>query len=322
MATTQATGNLTAKYWAKELWADVQKEIFFEKFTGTGPDAIIQKNTALQKAAGDTVVFGLAMKLGGSGVAGDSILEGNEEAMTFYDMSVTVDQIRNAVRIAGEMNEQKVAFDMRSKAKDVLKIWLAEKIDAGFFAKLAADSDDGHVLYGGGKDAENLITDADKLTCALISGAKRKAQLANPIIRPVKVKGKEYFVMVVHPLASRDLKTDSAWLNAQYYAAERGLDNPIFSGMLGVYDGVVLHEHPAVPWTTTGASSARVAHNLFLGAQAGVWAVAKEPYWREKLFDYDNSVGFATGLIHGQAKSAYNSSDYATIQVVTGAKAD
>lgn len=322
MALTQASANLTAKYWAKELWADVQKEIFFEKFTGTGPDAIIQKNTALQKAAGDTVVFGLAMKLSGNGVSGDGILEGNEEALTFYDMSVTVDQLRNAVRIAGEMNEQKVAFDMRSKAKDILKIWLAEKIDAGFFAKLTAAPSANRVLYAGSATAENLITDAMKLTCADISRAKRKAQLVSPIIRPVRVKGKEYFVMVIHPLAARDLKSDSVWLNAQYYAAERGSSNPLFSGMLGVYDGVVLFEHPNVPWTSTGASSAKVAHNIFMGAQAGVWAVAKEPYWREKLFDYDNSVGFATGIIHGQAKSAYNAEDYGVIQVMTGAKVD
>lgn len=322
MATTQVTANLTAKYWAKELWSDVQKEIFFEKFTGVGPDAIIQKNTALQKAAGDAVTFGLAMKLSGNGVAGDGILEGNEEAITFYDMSVGVDQLRNAVRVAGEMAEQKAAFNMRSKAKEMLKIWLAEKIDAGFFTKLTAAPDAEHRVFAAAATAENQITDAMKLTCNDISKAKRKAQLTSPIIRPVRVKGKEYFVLVVHPLAARDLKTDATWLNANYYAAERGIDNPLFSGMLGIYDGVVLYEHSGISVTTTGAASANVAHNLLLGAQAGVWAVAKEPYWKEKLFDYENSVGFATGLIHGQAKSVYNSKDYAVMQVMTGAKAD
>jgi hypothetical protein len=50
--------------------------------------------------------------------------------------------------------------------------------------------------------------------------------------------------------------------------------------------------------------------------------VAQEPFWREKLFDYDNQTGFATGLIHGFAKTKFNGEDYGLITVVSSAAGD
>jgi hypothetical protein len=43
-----------------------------------------------------------------------------------------------------------------------------------------------------------------------------------------------------------DLAQNSTWRNAQQYANIRGEDNPIFSGALGVYDGVIVHEHEGI----------------------------------------------------------------------------
>lgn len=84
----------------------------------------------------------------------------------------------------------------------------------------------------------------------------------------------------------------------------------------------MLHEHPTVSVTATGASSANVGHALFLGAQAGAMAVAQESAWREKTFNYGKRAGFACDTILGVAKSVFNSIDFATVQVRTGAKAD
>ena len=78
--------------------------------------------------------------------------------------------------------------------------------------------------------------------------------------------------MLVGTWAARYLKADPVWQAAQQNAAIRGSKNPIFTGALGEYDGVVLYEYERIMNTKTGASSANVVHNLLLGQQA-----AKQP---------------------------------------------
>lgn len=45
-------------------------------------------------------------------------------------------------------------------------------------------------------------------------------------------------------------------------------DNPIFSGALGVYNGVVLHEWTRLPTAATGTNAASCRRAVFCGAQA------------------------------------------------------
>jgi len=92
----------------------------------------------------------------------------------------------------------------------------------------------------------------------------------------------------------------------------------------------VLHECPYLP-AFTGAASAPVRRAVVAGAQAAVFAAggytsdASQVRWREKLFDYDNSLGVAAGMIFGAKKSRFtiggNATDFATIVISTGAAA-
>ena len=167
-------------------------------------------------------------------------------------------------------------------------------------------------------------------TVAIIGGTGcGKSTLINMIPRlydatdgTVKVNGKDHWVMIIHPYMARDLKLDTVWLEAQKHANVRGEDNPIFSGALGVFDNVVIHEHENISITTTGATSAPVGHALMLGAQAGALAVAQETNWAEKTFNYGKSAGFEVDTILGVGKSKFNSVDFATIQVMASAAAD
>lgn len=322
MSVTTVPTNLVQKAWAKDLWKAAQKDSYFLKFQGSGPDAIIQTKDDLKKDAGDRITIPLMMKLTGTGVAGDATLQGNEEALVFHDFAVTVDQLRHAVRLKGRMEEQKTQIDLRTSGKEGLRIWLAETLDLAIFTALSTAPTTNRILYANSRTSEGTIVDGDKFSCSIISAAKRKAQLANPKFRPVKVNGKEHFVMLIHPYQARDLKSDPLWLDAQAMANTRGEDNPIFTGALGTYDNVVLHEHENVSITATGSGAANVGHALLLGAQAGVRAVAKEPFWEEEAFDYKNQVGFATGLIYGVAKSVFNLEDFAVINCMTGAAVD
>ncbi len=320
--TTTVPQALIEKAWAKQLWREAEKENFFAKFTGTGNDSIVQVKTELKKDKGDQITVPLVMKLNGAGITGDNTLEGQEEALQFYDCPVVIDQIRHAVRLEGAMEEQKTSLNLRNAAKEGLKVWFAEKMEQMIVDALTTAPDAAHVVYAGAKTSVATVTATDTFSADLISIAARKAKTATPKIRRPKVDGKEYYVMLVDPYQARDLKNDQKWLEAQKHANVRGDSNPIFTGMLGIYDGVVVHEYEYLPRTASGASSAMVGKALLLGCQAAIKAIGKEAFWKEKAFDYDNQVGFATGAILGFKKAKFNNKDFACIQVVTASKED
>ena len=139
-----------------------------------------------------------------------------------------------------------------------------------------------------------------------------------PKVQPIKVDGMDKYIMLVHPWAARDLKDDPKWLAAQQNANVRGSKNPIFTGALGEYDGVILYEYERVVCDNTGASSANVCHNLLLGRQAACFAVARPAKHIEQTDDYGNIAGNGIAFYGEVKKTKFNNKDYGSIQVLTG----
>lgn len=330
MADSNWASGLQVSRWAKQLFYEAGKEIYFEKFMGDGVDSMIQSKHELEGSPGKDVTFGLVTNLSGSGVSGDDSLEGNEEAMSNYSQTVSTAMKRNAVRDTGSFDNSKVLFDFRREALSVLKTWLAEKVDSDIFTSLATSptrtyrADDGSSSVGTRSgQTQSTLTSGDTISLADISALKRLAQVPEGSdelrMRPIRVEGNDYYVLIVHPEVAYDLTQLSEWQQAQREAMSRGLDNPLFSGALGIWDGVVIHAHENIALADTGGSggSLHYATNLFLGAQAGVFARVGEPVWVEKTFDYGNSLGVAGGLIYGQAKSTFNSEDFSAMAYYT-----
>lgn len=318
--------NLVQQFWAREAMEAAMKNIFFAKFTGTSSDSIIQLKTELQKNKGDKIWIRLLLKLKTNPIMGDNMLEGHEDDLTYTDFGVTIDQARWAVRSTGEMEEQKSDAPMYTDAKNALQTRIEEWLDELIFTKLTATPTPNRVLYAGGRTSAATITTADKFDTSIIGKAKRMAQMADPIIRPVKINGGNYYVMVIDPYQARDLKEDEKWFNAQKDANIRGEKNPIFTGALGMWDKVIVHEAESCPRTTDGADGGTVGHALFLGPQAAVFARAQSPQWREDTFDYQNQWGVAIRQIMGIEKTKYNiegvDTDFACINVLTASAGD
>lgn len=328
MAKTTVPSSLVKKAWAKATWEAGIRQAFFSKFTGTSAGSIVQIKEELKKEKGDTINIPLLMPLTGAGVTGDNQLEGNEEQLIYRDFEVQIDQIRNAVRLAGKMEEQKTQLRLREDAKTALADWLSTTVDKKIFTALSTNPTADRVVYAGSATTEAAIGTSDVFTTDLIGKAKRIATAdENTMVKPIRINGADHYIMIIDQWQARDLRADTKWLEAQQYANIRGEKNPIFSGALGMYDGVVIHESNRILRTATGASDAKVGHALFLGAQAAVMAVGEEPTWHEDTFDYDNQVGFAFGRIFGVAKSAFrydgtNLTDFGCINVLTSSADD
>jgi N4-gp56 family major capsid protein len=289
MANSGSTANLQKKLWRKELYKDIMDELYFSRsgMMGEGENNIVQVLNDLKKEPGDTVTVPFTAKLSGSGVVGDAELEGNEEAINPYSDAVSIDQIRNAVRLKGRYDEKRNVYSMYMDAKDKLKIWGTEFIERQIFLKLGgvsattltdvngniysaratwSNTPDGQTtaVEAAGTGERYICADAsgldglaatDVLTVDIIRQAKAKARLANPQIKPLRKNGKDYYVMFIHPHQALDLKTSTDYEAAVKDAWWRGEENPIFSGALAIIDGVILVEHEYVPTLDGDAAS-------------------------------------------------------------------
>lgn len=346
MATTEyGVGHAMAvQKWAPQLMKETLKKTYAFKFMGTDSNNLLQVRNEL-KDYGYQVTYGLRAQLSGNGVDGDGTLEGNEEALTIYTDSMQVNQLRHAVRTNGRASEQRVPFETRREALDGLSDWWADKIDTAMFNQLAGITgqntrdtgmnavtapDANHQIFAGGEAAEGSLSDtaADQMTISLIDDAIELAKTSTNQIRPIKYMGEDYYVLFLHPNQIKDLRTEVSttritWFDTQRSLVEggQGVKNPIFSGAHGIYNGTIIHESTRVP---VSPSNAAVRRGIFAGAQAGCLCFGRGNSqnrftWNEELFDYGNQLGVASGLVWGMKKTIYNSEDFATIVISTGA---
>ena len=310
--------NLVPKVWAKKVWHEGVKDSYFDKFTATDGSNVVHKNKDLENVKGDSVVFGLMMNLTGSGVEGNrQRLAGAEDTLNIYDFTVNTKLVRNAVS-RYEADDQRTQYDMLKEIKIALKQWLSDWLDDRLISRLSYNPSNGEVLYASAAGTQSSITANDKLTTTIISRAKRKAMMHAPKVQPIKVDGMDKYIMLVHPWAARDLKDDPKWLAAQQNANIRGSKNPIFTGALGEYDGVILYEYERVQTGNIGASSANVCQNLLLGKQAACFAVSRPAKHIEQTDDYGNIAGNGIAFYGAVEKTNFNGKDYGVINVMTG----
>lgn len=341
----------TRKVWSSKLARESLGQTCFRKFVGDGRNAIIQNHRDLESSAGDEIKYDLREQNRGSGVQGDSPLKNYEEKLQFYQDSVKINQLRQGHEFKA-MSQQRTVHDLRSEAKEALKEWWSWTYDGLMFAYLAGTTGNGpeavtDIITDSGGPATGFAGnplrapdasheyDASAGTTGLadIDVLVELAKTVNPRIRPVNIDGGNYYVLVVHPYTAYMLRTetgDTKWNVIQQRAAVSGSKNPIFTGALGVYNQTIIYESEYVPIDTTSGSEK--CYNVFMGAQAGVFAMGNAykksrrsamgggSYfsWSEQLDDYDNSEGVGSGSVFGIQKSRFNSADHGVIRYTTG----
>lgn len=321
------------------------------QFAGTNSNSMIQIKDETQKSAGDKITYGLRMQLTAAGILGDGTLEGNEESLVTYSDSILINQLRNAVRSAGRMSQQRVPFSVRDEALSGLRDWYADRFDTAAFNQICGNTvqtnvayagnnatiavDASHQKWTGGVSADQSLTSTMTFNLTIIDAAVEAAKVLTPAIRPVRTGGKEFYLGFLHPYQVTDMRINTStgqWLDIQKAAAAGGeiSDNPIFDGALGIYNGVILHSDYRIPLGIQSAASTTAVSNtrraVLAGAQALMLGYGRDNgpgryTWVEELFDYENELGVSAGCIFGLKKTVFNSMDFADIVMSTYAAA-
>jgi N4-gp56 family major capsid protein len=119
--------------------------------------------------------------------------------------------------------------------------------------------------------AEVSLSATDTFTLELIDYAVETALTGGssgdqiPLV-PIRIGKEKKYVMFLHPYQVTDLRTNTStgqWLDIQKAAMSGGKvgNNPIFTGALGEYNGVVLHQNTRVPVAPTNSSARRGKRN-------------------------------------------------------------
>lgn len=341
--------------WERRLDREILKMMKFTAFVGRGPTAGIRMVDELSRgnAAGDTVYTTLLMNLTGEGVAGDDQLVGNEESLTLHRQTVTINQLRNAVKSDGRITNQRSFINFQEEAREVLQKWGSDVMDkwqanqlsgntgesntnlTGMQSPSAPSSATGNmrIIYGpnaGGAttEASLSVTSTSAFQLTMLDQAVATAATATPAIEPINTGNGPRYVAILHPYQIYYLKTDATAGRVTWYDYQKSriegsrsvrdiIGNPE-RGALGQYNNVIIHEDSRIP---LAPSTSRVRRAVFFGAQAGVLAFGREqgPYsvnrWRydEEEEDYKNRLGIAVATIGGAKKNVYNSIDFGTI---------
>jgi len=296
--------------WSRDFWRVARNQSFINQFAGTGSNAMVQRITELTKnQKGTKANITLLADMTGDGITGDNTLEGNEEALRAYDITIELDQLRFANRMAGRLADQKTVVNFREQSRDALAYAMADRIDQLAFLTLSGvaytsknngglrttSATAGHELVDlefasdvsaptGDRhrrvDGNDIVAGDTTALVATDTLAYRhivaiKAYAKDNYIRGIRAAGnEEVFHMFVTPQQMASLKLDSDFLANVRNAGVRGPSNSLFSGSSSLMvDGVMVHEFRHVFNTsgaTTGTSSNAGAAGYKWGADADV----------------------------------------------------
>lgn len=192
-----------------------------------------------------------------------------------------------------------------------------------------------------------IDTTNDKMTSDMVELLKRMAMDANPLIRPIIIKGDEpWYILYLGKFAFRDLRDDATLLATMQNSLARNKDNPLFSGGDLLWDSVIIKELPDLDkfidstgsdlwdgvWganatgdslATGGDSSSRVSVGFFCGAQALGFGIGRTAsFKRRKEDDYEHLNGVAISAKHDIKKTFFNNKQHGMLTSFHSAAVD
>lgn len=353
------------KEWSNKAHMEYVRRSRFAPYIRNSENSIFQGYSDLEKRAGDTLNIPLFYKLGGAPVTGDTPIVGNETPLDNYNCGVPVALRGKGVAITKNQTFR-TEIDVMNAAKQSLTRYFGELLRDDIIEALGSvvTTGDTTVNYGSASAANRnafSAANSDRLFFGSISGysatwatalgnvdaaetctaarvgvMKRLAMSASPAITPMQVdddEGREYFVAFHGSRTFRDLKGDTAMLNANREARPRDVSsNPLFQDGDLIYEGVIHREVPEIDawaaangFNTAGAGTAPIRPVFLCGTQSVFLAYAQRPQAGTEKSDIpalNRRMTVGMDEIIGVKKAAFNGKQHGVVMGFFGAAGD
>lgn len=327
---------LTKKIYEESLIREAQVEDFFSPLVGGMGDNIVWEKKQLEKSRGDAIKFGFGNRLMGKGRTGNEPLEGFEERIMVDADEVKLELYRHAVRDEGAMARQRAAFNVTVEQKEALKTWVGEKLEELKFEAALSPFTTTTTINNSGVfsvaanegAAKSGIASNHLITPNGLSALRRFAANGGNFdgstvrtfepIKPVKIKGKSYYVLLTSHEVTYDMQYNQVFSNAWKDARERSIDNPLFKIADIIWDGVIVIGHERVPTFNDGGGAAvHGCRSVLLGAGSILWAWGQRVEMAEEKFDYGDEYGMAVKFIAGCKTPKKGNHNYGSLGLIT-----
>lgn len=342
-ATTLANMTTMSAKAKEELWvkrvmmgAD-QDNVFYDEMIGApGSGKPFIRQDDLGKVDGDTINIPTMAPLGGPGVQGEGDRSGAEEKIRIGSYPCQIGRFWYGVGITDVAKEQTVIggqFD--NLVNGLLRKRLGKKKAEDGMMVLKANAASYNVVRPNFKTTREALRSADTVGTTTITraGLALSALGGKPVkMRTTKVGSVvEQFLFFGSQWGLSALSAESAYLEAQKHAAERGAANPIFAGDYSSWDGHGIYrwyirDHDAYgavgsvilprAFLGTAITSATTAQDITGGGDATGPTILPAPLYFEM---FSNALYTFTNAVTVAADTATDR--YVAIQNLTGANA-
>lgn len=258
-----------------------------------------------------------------SNTYGNAYLPGNEQALSFYDMTVWLALLKNAVgHDTPDLYNHRTSIDMEGDAEVALREWLVENTEEAivdtvyesgpYFAQQSVSgvSSTAHPnkYRANGATDESAMGEAESLTHAEIR--RIRAYCIDKKLNPIKVGNKDCFAVLGSVYACNTLDLDPDYRTRVAGGQSRGDDNPLISGAVGHYNNLYVHEYQRVRQPSTGPNAGNLERLIVLGGDAVAVVFGSEPRITVRKEDaYGDRWGRAIRHVFGAARTDWAKDD-------------
>jgi N4-gp56 family major capsid protein len=282
-----------------------QRQMFWSKFEGPeGSGMPVIRKDDLSKDAGDVIHIQTVKNLTGAGVTGESTLQGNEERLSLTQTDLSIDWFRHAVAIS-KRSKKRINFDfVVQAAQPLLSYHIAKTMDDAIFTEFGTATT---ALYAGDATSTATLDASDTLSTTTLD--KIKTYLDSNLAMPLRLEnGNQYYGIIIHPYDAYNLRQDSTWSQAQRDANLRGETNPIFSGALGVYNGMIVYANTGV------SNSSNKSKCVAFGGETIFRGYGMMPGFVTQLYDYGFEIGVGMEAIYGEQLNDAVNTNFAVVE--------
>ena len=320
--------------YAKDIIHEAIKEAYVSKYMGPGINNVFQERSEIHKQKGDKMMFDLLIEFSASPRTGHDERTGNEEKMTMYTDDVLLDSTWHGFVKYGRLDDEYSVKNMLSEAKQMNKQyfqnllneyctkWLCGNTSLGWPESVAAHATS-RIKFGGNATISTWTAGTSDIATGDYMGAREVSYIkyhtiqADPKFKPLNVEGGNYWVLFAHPRQIFSLKQDSTFQNAQRDAFPRASTNPLFTGAVGMWDGVIISSNEHI---LTGNSNTE-ARAVLAGQQAAMVAMGPAPLATEEHTNHMDRHAVGIEWVWGIKRSVFNSVDFGSMALDTYAAA-